>query len=83
MRITKNIRVPDIDVDVEITGEDAVEAIIGETHGWTPRQLMLRVLNNLAAFFKALPDSVIAELNSDQRGLIAGFFEEQAKRFRQ
>ena len=83
MRITKRIGVPDVEVDIDITGEEAVQAIIGETEGWTPRQLMLRAVNNVAGIFRALPDSVVEEFTPEQRRLVAELFEEQAKRFRQ
>jgi len=83
MRITKMISIPDVEVNIDITGEDAVDAILGETEDWTPRQLLTRVVNNLSSFFKALPDSTIEEFTAEQRRLVAEMFEEQAKRFRQ
>ena len=83
MKISKLVSVPDVEVEIEISGEEAVNAILGDQEGWTPRQLLMRAVNNLASFFKKLPDTVIAELNDAQRKLIADFFEEQARRFRQ
>jgi hypothetical protein len=83
MKFSKLVSIPDVEVEIEITGEEAVNAILGDQERWTPRQLLMRAVNNLASFFKKLPDTVVAELNGDQRKLIADFFEEQARRFRQ
>jgi hypothetical protein len=83
MKVVKLCSVPDVEVEIEISGEEAVNAILGDQEGWTPRQLLMRAVNNLASFFKKLPDTAIAELNGAQRKLIADFFEEQARRFRQ
>jgi hypothetical protein len=83
MKIVKLVSVPDVEVEIEISGEEAVNAILGDQEGWTPRQLLMRAVNNLASFFKKLPDTIVAELNSEQRKLITDFFEDQARRFRQ
>jgi hypothetical protein len=83
MKVTKLVSVPDVEIEIEISGEEAVQAILGDEEGWTPRQLLMRAVNNLAAFFKKLPDTIIAELHDEQRKLIADFLEEQARRFRQ
>jgi hypothetical protein len=82
MKLSKLVSV-NAEVEIEITGEEVVNAILGDQEGWTPRQLLKRAVNNLASFFRKLPDTVIAELNGDQRTVIADFFEEQARRFRQ
>lgn len=82
MKITKLVSVPDVEIELEISGEDAVGAIFGDQDGWTPQQLLMRILNNLAAFLKNLPDSVIAELNDVQRKMIADFLAQQSLRFR-
>lgn len=82
MRITKTVRLEDQDVEIDIDGNDAVQAIFGETEGWTPEQLLMRVLNNSAAFFKKIPDEQIGKISDSSRTLIANFFDEQEKRFR-
>lgn len=38
-------------------------------------------LNNCATFMKAIPDTVIAEMNEAQRTTIAKFMAEQSRRF--
>jgi histidinol dehydrogenase len=82
MKILKFVSVPDVEIEVDISGAEAVRAILGDLDGFTPHQLLMRTANNLAAFFKNLPDSVIAELNDAQRKIIADFFEQQSLRFR-
>jgi hypothetical protein len=71
------------EIEVEISGEDAVAAILEPSEGWTPKQLLLRICNNVGGFLRKVPDSLIAELNEAQRKVIAEFFEAQGRRFRQ
>lgn len=70
------------EIEIEIDGEEAVNAIIDEPcEDWGPKDGLLRACNNCAAFFKRVQDSTIAELNDYQKTVIHAFFEEQAKRY--
>ena len=71
------------EIEVEISGEDAVVAITSEPGDYTSKELLFRICNNVAIFLHKLPDSAVAELNHHQRNVIANFFEEQGRRFRQ
>jgi len=71
------------EIEVEISGEDAVVAITDAPGDYTPKELLFRICNNVASFLRKLPDSVIADLKVEQRAVIAAFFEEQGRRFRQ
>jgi hypothetical protein len=71
------------EVEVELSGEDAVTAITSEPGDYTPKELLFRICNNVGGFFLKVPDSQIAELNDAQRKVIAEFFEAQGRRFRQ
>lgn len=42
----------------------------------------LRTLNSMAAWLKVLPVEAIAAMTTNQRSLIADFFDDQAQRFR-
>jgi hypothetical protein len=81
MKVTASVNLGTQDVSVHISGEDIVASFVGDEDGWTVREIMLRAVNNLAGFFKKMPDDEIAKLNFHQRKIIREFFEEQAKRF--
>lgn len=83
MRVPVWVDLGSREIEVEISGEDAVTAITSEHGDYTPKELLFRICNNVASFFRKLPDAAIAELNVQQRAVIASFFEEQGRRFRQ
>lgn len=82
MRVTKRICCSR-DVEIEITGAEAVRAILDDrTLGWEPKVAMMVALHNVAGFFRKIPDAVITELNDKDRASVSDFFAQQAERFR-
>jgi hypothetical protein len=61
------------EIEVEVSGEDMVAAIIESSDGKTAPRHLLRICNNVGGFFLKLPDSVIAELSDAQRRGHRGF----------
>lgn len=83
MKVEKWVDIPSMEVTVHISGDDAVQAILDDEadSGWTMEARLKKVLNNLAAFFKAVPAEVIAGLSDTVREMIGKFLREQAERF--
>lgn len=77
MRITKLVDMK-AEVDVDISVDDIAAAISEDPNSLNA---VLRGLNNSASFMKAIPNSLIAEMNVQQRNVIGGFLFEQTARF--
>ena len=81
MRIKMSVRIPDQTVPIDIDADDVIAAIYAKTEDFTPAENVIRVVNALAAVFRKLPDSAIAELSSGARKTVRKFLLEQADRF--
>ncbi len=77
MKITKVISIPDQEIEVSITTDEIREALKTSTDG---PQTVLRGINSIAQFMKAVPDEILAGFNAGQRAIIFNFFQEQANR---
>jgi hypothetical protein len=66
-----------VDVEVDISLEDIVCAIAEEPDG----PMVLRGIGNCHRFMKAIPDSVIADMNPKQRETIHTAMLEQVQRY--
>lgn len=80
MKIVKYVAIPDQEVTIDISGEEAVEAICDKSLAESPR-LLCMACSNIAGFLRHVPNDMIAQLNEKQRELIANFLREQAGRF--
>ena len=67
-----------VDVEVDISLEDIVCAIAEETD---KVPMVLRGIGNSHRFLKAIPDSIIAEMNDKQKSTIHTAMLEQVQRF--
>jgi len=83
VRVTKWIEIPGQEIEIEISGADAVEAMLEGSEEWTPEQLVLSACNNFLTTIQRLPDAAIAAQTPEVRKLVADVFEVQAKRFRE
>jgi hypothetical protein len=83
MKVTKWVDIPSVEVEVHITGDDAIQAITedAEDSGWTIEARLKKAVNNLATFFKAVPAETIAGLTPTVREMVGKFLREQAERF--
>ena len=77
MQIEKLVEVSDL-VKIEVDAEDMIKALID--HPDTER-LFLRILNDIGAFFREVPDTMIDNLTDSQRKSINSFLEDQSKRY--
>jgi hypothetical protein len=82
MKITTMVRMPDQEIEVDIDGNDIVAAMLGETEGYAPDQLIRRAFNNIGAFMQKMPDEAIVRLGPECRNLISNFCLAQASRFK-
>lgn len=82
MKITTMVSIPCTEIEVHIDGNDIVAAILGETEGWRPEQLIKRIYNDVAAFMLKMPDAELAKLSAPCRKLMVDFFDGQAARLR-
>ena len=82
MIVRKWIEFPGQEVDIEISGEEAVLAITDNPKEKSEGTHLHDVVNNLAWFLNKLPDTVIGDLTPKVRNIVADFFEKQAQRFR-
>lgn len=82
MKILKLVRLDDQEIEVEIDGQDAVNAMMEGSDDWTPEQLVRRACNNFIVVLQKLPDSAIDSQTDAVRKIIADALEEQVKRFR-
>ncbi|MGC1780883.1 MAG: hypothetical protein WA708_00015 [Acidobacteriaceae bacterium] len=83
MKISKWIELPGQEIEIEIDGNDAANAILNGSDDWTPEQLVRRVCNNFLSVFQKLPDAAIAAQTPEVRKIVADVMEAQAARFRQ
>jgi phosphoserine aminotransferase len=83
VKLTKWVDIPSMEVTIDISGDDAIQAITedAEDSGWTIEARLKKAVNNLASFFKAVPAETIAGLTPTVRELIGKFLREQAERF--
>lgn len=81
MLVTKMVSLPDMEVEVYIDGNEIVAAMLGDTEGWKPEQLIQRAFNNIGGFMQKMPDEEIARLSPEVRDLIVKFCRMQAERF--
>ena len=77
MKITKLINV-ETEVDVSITTEDINAALMEDTDRL---HAVMCGINNIGAYLKAIPDTVLAEMNDAQKQTVAKFLNDQARRF--
>lgn len=82
MKIIKIVRLEDQEIEVEIDGQDAVNAMMEGSDELTPEQLVRRVCNNFIVVLQKLPDSAIDGQTVAARKIIADALEDQVKRFR-
>ena len=61
------------EVEIEFDGNDALAAIMGDTEGYTPEQILKRVINNTCTTIRAMSTEVIAGLTPYTRQLIRSF----------
>jgi hypothetical protein len=82
MKVTKWVEFAE-EVEIEITGADAMAAVLDDGCSDDPLELrLLRVVNKAGTFLRALSDEQIRTLlNDDVRKIIADFFQIQAERF--
>lgn len=69
------------EVEVEITAEDAVVAIL-ELDQPERLPMALRGISYCVRFLKHIPDVLIASMKDNQREIILAALEEQAERYR-
>jgi hypothetical protein len=81
MKVTKWVDIPSMEIEVHISGEEAVLAIVSDEDGASWEFRLKSTTNNLAGFFKAVPDNIIAGMPDPVKQLVATFFREQAERF--
>lgn len=77
MKIVKYVTL-DAEVEVHVSIDDVTAAIAEEADA-VPG--VMRGLNNVALFLKAIPDQMVAEMNDSQKALVKSFLTEQAARF--
>ncbi len=76
MKISKVITV---ETEVEIhVGSDDISLILDESKDIN---IVMRELNEIARFMNGIPDSIIKQLNSEQRKIVCKFFKAIIKRF--
>lgn len=81
MRITKWIEPPQIEVEIDICGEDMIAALYSDPANYAPERLLKRAVNQLAEIIKNLPDEAVAALTPTVREMVHTFLLDQAKRF--
>jgi hypothetical protein len=81
VKVAKFIDIPSVEVEIEISGEEAMQAIVDDPGDWSWDGRLKYIVNHLAQFFKQLPDDIIAQQNDGVKQIIATFFREQAERF--
>lgn len=82
MKITKWVDIPSVEIDVHITGEEAVQAVIEDPgEDWTVEARMKQIINGAYGFFSKVSDEEIATLTDPARRMIAKAFRELADRF--
>ena len=79
MKIHKLINV-ETEVEVNVTAEDIANAI-ADCDEFDRVNIVLYGINNIGAYMKAIPDSVVAEMNDAQKQVVAKFLNDQARRF--
>jgi hypothetical protein len=79
MKITKCVDLNiEHEVEIEITADEISECFRTDSDGVNA---VLRSLNSIAAFMKAIPDEVISEIKDGGKQAIRKFFIEQAERY--
>jgi hypothetical protein len=81
MKVMCWVSVPDQEIEVNIDGADAVNAILGGAEDWTSDQLLRKACNNFLVMLQNMPDSEIAKQPQEVRKIIGDVMESQAKRF--
>ena len=82
MKITKWIDIPSMEIDIHISGEEAVEAVVSDPgDGWTMEGRIKQIVNGVYSFFKHVSDEQISALGEPVRNIIAKGLREQAERF--
>lgn len=79
MRVRKQCNV-DVEVEVHVDAEDIARAI-SEQDG-NRLGVVLQGINGCAQWIRAIPDSMIQEMNAGQREIVSTFLQEQAVRFK-
>ena len=69
------------EIEVEVSAADAVAAIC-ELDAPERMPMALHGISHCASFLKRIPDTLIAEMNDKQRGIIVSALEEQAARYK-
>jgi len=80
MRFTKLVDIDAVEVEVHIDHEDIAEAIIECPDSYAQ---LARTLNNIAEYFRSLPDEKISEFTDQQKNTIHLYLMELSLRFRQ
>ena len=83
MKVAVWVDIPSQEIEVEIDGLNAVNAILEGCEEWTPEQLVRRASNNFISVLRKLPDAEIAKQPENIRKIIADALEEQVMRFRE
>lgn len=68
------------DIAIDITGEDAVGAVLNDPE-YAPDLRIKYIFNNLAALLKGFTDAQINALTPEARSLIGNFLRQQLLRF--
>jgi len=72
----------DEELTFHITGEEAVQSILGDVEGQNADGYHLKMLlNNFANFIRHIEDGTIQKLSPEARKMICGFLAAQIKRF--
>lgn len=80
MKVKKVITV-ETEVEVDLDAADIRAAILDGEEECEPEGSVLRSLNSIAAYMKAVPDEVIGKVSPEVRAAAAKFFREQADRY--
>ena len=78
MKIFKHIDISR-EIEVDITVEDIINALNEDTD--TLAQV-LKGINNLSVFYRAITDEIIKEMTPGQREVMHTFLSDQAKRYK-
>ena len=78
MIVTMPVNIGTIDVEVPIESKDIVEAIAEDTEA---KHTVIKGINNVVRFMRAVPDEIIEDMTMAQRHLIHKHICDQANRY--
>ena len=80
MKVQKQITM-DIDVEVDVSLDEVVLALAGEMEEPDAVRSVVRGINHVLLFLRAIPDSLLDDMSRGQREVVQEVLMEQAKRF--